>query len=52
MDVWVYEEDMQSPLLVQDGEGEIVPEEWVREHGVRNYRRAIYFFATLTTEEV
>lgn len=49
-EIWVFENDLNTPVLVQDGGGTLEPEEWVRTHGVRNYPNAIYFFAELTTD--
>ena len=52
MDVWVFEEGLKSPLFVHDADGTLEPEMWVREHGVRNFRTAIYFFADLNQDVV
>lgn len=46
-EVWALLPDDDCPLRVLDAEGTIEPEEWVRDHGVKNYPDAIYFFATL-----
>lgn len=43
--IMVVAEESTVPEEVADGGGTLEPEKWVRAHGVRNYPRAIYFFA-------
>lgn len=47
LQVWVYEDDFDSPVLVGDANRTLDPEEWVVDHGVEKFPDGIYFFAEL-----